>query len=253
MKKGISAVIITRNEAHNIARCLISLQLLVDEVIVVDAESTDDTPRIAADHGARVINRPWSDYSDQKNFANNQALGPYILSMDADEAISAELRASLVQATRQGLHGAYRFNRLTNYCGTWVKHGGWYPDAKVRLFPKEGTRWQGEHVHEELALGPTIGVSDLAGDLLHYSYPTVQSHLDRIERYSDLHARKMFAAGKRPSALKRTLSPLVKFLQGYLFKLGFLDGRAGLNIARLSARAVRLKYNKLQRLHERTA
>lgn len=248
--KGISAVIITRNEAHNIARCLISLQLLVDEVIVVDAESTDDTARIATDHGARVIVRTWTDYSDQKNFANDQARGPYILSLDADEAVSAELRAALMDATAHGLNGAYRCNRLTNYCGTWVRHGGWYPDAKVRLFPKAGTRWQGEHVHEELQLAPDTTIHHLEGDLLHYSYPTVRSHEERIERYSDLHARKLLAAGKRPGLLKRTCSPMVKFVQGYFFRLGFLDGRAGLSIARLSARAVRLKYAKLQRLRE---
>lgn len=253
MKKGISAVIITRNEAHNIARCLISLQLLVDEVIVVDAESTDDTQRIASEHGARVIVRAWTDYSDQKNFANGEARGPYLLSMDADEAISAELRASLMEATAKGLTGAYQFNRLTNYCGTWIRHGGWYPDTKVRLFPKEGAQWQGEHVHEELHLAPGTTVQQLNGDLLHYSYPTVSSHEERIERYSDLHARKLLAAGKQPSLLKRLFSPMVKFVQGYIFRLGILDGKAGLSIARLSARAVRLKYAKLQRLRDQGA
>lgn len=251
--KGVSAVIITRNEAHNIARCLISLQLLVDEVVVVDAESTDDTARIASDHGARVIVRRWTDYADQKNFANEQARGPYILSLDADEAISAGLRGSLLEAMRGGLSGAYRFNRLTNYCGTWVRHGGWYPDAKVRLFPKAGASWQGEHVHEELALAPGTAVHGLAGDLLHYSYPTVRSHEERIERYSDLHARKLFAAGREPGWAKRMFSPLVKFIQGYVLRLGFLDGKAGFSIARLSARAVRLKYAKLQRLRAQGA
>ena len=251
--KGISAVIITRNEAHNIARCLISLQMLVEEVIVVDAESTDDTARIATEHGARVIVRRWTDYADQKNFANDQARGPYILSLDADEAITTELRTTLMNGTAQGLNGAYRCNRLTNYCGTWVRHGGWYPDAKVRLFPKVGTRWEGEHVHEELRLEQGTRVHQLAGDLLHYSYPTVRSHEERINRYSDLHARKLLAAGKRPRLVKRFLSPWVKFVQGYILKLGFLDGAAGLSIARLSARAVALKYAKLQRLREQGA
>jgi len=251
--KGISAVIITRNEAHNIARCLISLQLLVDEVIVVDAESTDDTARIAAEHGANVTIRTWTDYSDQKNYANSLARGPYILSMDADEAISPELRASLMDAEQQGLAGAYRCARLTNYCGTWVRHGGWYPDAKVRLFPKDQARWQGEHVHEELKLDPGVPVHELPGDLLHYSYPTIASHKERIERYSDLHARKLLASGARPGPLKRVLSPIAKFVQGYFLRLGFLDGKAGYSIARLSARAVHLKYAKLHRLREQVA
>ncbi|MCB9178096.1 MAG: glycosyltransferase family 2 protein [Flavobacteriales bacterium] len=251
--KGISAVIITRNEAHNIARCLISLQLLVDEVIVVDAESTDDTARIAVEHGAKVTIRTWTDYSDQKNYANSLARGPYILSMDADEAISPELRASLMDAEQQGLAGAYRCARLTNYCGTWVRHGGWYPDAKVRLFPKDQARWQGEHVHEELKLDPGVAVHELPGDLLHYSYPTIASHKERIERYSDLHARKLLASGARPGPLKRVLSPIAKFVQGYFLRLGFLDGKAGYSIARLSARAVHLKYAKLHRLREQVA
>lgn len=123
----------------------------------------------------------------------------------------------------------------------------------MRLFPKEGSSWQGEHVHEELRLPQQITVHQLEGDLLHYSYPTVRSHEERIERYSDLHARKLLAAGKRPGVLKRLFSPAVKFIQGYFLRLGFLDGRAGYSIARLSARAVRLKYAKLQRLRDQGA
>jgi len=246
---GISAVIITRNEARNIGRCIASLQDVVDEVVVVDAESTDDTPRIAADLRARVITRAWTDYADQKNFANAQAVGPYILSMDADEALSPELTTSLLAVIRNGPKGAYQVDRLTNYCGTWVKHGGWYPDSKVRLFPKGRARWAGTHVHETLELDPGMPIAELHGDLLHYSYPTVQDHLSRIERYSDLHAQKLFAAGKRASFVKQWFSPMAKFIQGYVLRLGLLDGHAGWMIAKLSARAVRLKYVKLERLH----
>lgn len=246
---GISAVIITRNEARNIGRCIASLQDVVDEVVVVDAESTDNTQRIATDLGARVITRAWTDYADQKNFANAQAIGPYILSMDADEALSPELKASLLTVIRSGLQGAYQVDRLTNYCGTWVKHGGWYPDSKVRLFPKDRARWAGTHVHETLELDPGMPTTELRGDLLHYSYPTVQDHLTRIERYSDLHAQKLFAAGKRASFVKQWFSPMAKFIQGYVLRLGLLDGHAGWMIAKLSARAVRLKYVKLERLH----
>ena len=229
---GISAVIITRNEAHNIARCINSLAGVADDVVVVDAESADDTKRLAENAGARVIVRKWTDYSDQKNFANAQVKGPYILSLDADEVLSAELTTSLHEEIAKGLTGAYRLNRLTNYCGAWVRHGGWYPDAKVRLFPKDGTRWEGAHVHEELKLAPGTIVHPLRGDLLHYSYRSVEEHLARLERYSDLHARKMLAEGKHPGILKQLFSPTVKFLQTYLFKLGLLDGLAGWRIAR---------------------
>ena len=246
---ALSAVIITRNEARNIGRCLTALKGVADEVIVVDAESTDDTRRIAEQHGARVVVRTWTDYSEQKNFANAQATQPYILSLDADEELSPELIGSLLRAKHKGFTGAYSMHRLTNYCGTWVRHGGWYPDTKVRLFAKKSAKWAGAHVHETLELEPGTRVSLLHGDLLHYSYPTVQDHLTRIERYSDLHAHKLFAAGKRASAVKRWLSPVAKFIQGYWFQLGFLDGRAGLMIATLSAKAVRMKYEKLNALH----
>ncbi|MCB0770809.1 MAG: glycosyltransferase family 2 protein [Flavobacteriales bacterium] len=250
---GISAVIITRNEAHNIERCIASLTGVVDEVVVVDAESTDNTRELASAMGARVIVRPWTNYSDQKNHANELASSAFILSMDADEALSGALRASLMKVIDQGPEGAYRFSRLTNHCGHWVRHGGWYPDAKVRLFPRTGTRWEGEHVHETLALPPNTAITDLQGDLLHFSYPTIASHEERIERYSTLHAEGMHARGKKAGPVKRWLSPVAKFIQGYFLQLGFLDGRAGWRIATLSARAVFLKYRKLHAMYRADA
>ncbi len=247
---GISAVIITRNEAHNIVRCLVPLKGLVDEVILVDAQSTDATCELAKEQGAVVVERKWTDYADQKNFANSCATGPYILSLDADEVLSPELIASIRKHTAEGLNGAYRLNRLTNYCGHWIHYSGWYPDAKVRLFPKQDTRWEGAHVHEELQLAPGTKITPLEGDLLHYSYTSVADHLERLERYSDLHAHKMNAAGKRGGPIKRYLSPVVKFIQTFFFQLGFLDGVAGWRIAWYSAHGVCLKYSKLAALRK---
>ncbi|MCC6578187.1 MAG: glycosyltransferase family 2 protein [Flavobacteriales bacterium] len=246
---GISAVIITRNEEANIARCLEGLKGLVQEVVVVDSGSTDNTRRIAEAHGARVVERAWTNYSDQKNYANGLATQAYILSVDADEVPSAELARSIRAAAAAGLHGTYRMHRLTNYCGHWVRHGGWYPDTKTRLFPKGGAHWSGDHVHEVLEPAPGLPETLLRGDLLHYSYNSLEDHQERIERYSDLHAQAMFRAGRRAGVLKRWLSPLAKFMQGYLLQAGFLDGKAGWHIAVLSARAVRLKYAKLHALH----
>lgn len=245
----LSAVIITHNEAKNIARCIASLTGIADEVIVVDSESTDGTRAIAEQQGARVSVRAWTGYSDQKNHANALARGRFILSMDADEGLSPELAASIRSAKRTGLSGAYSVARLTNYCGTWVKHGGWYPDTKIRLFPKEAARWEGEHVHEELHLDVGTPITHLRGDLLHWSYTSLEDHRDRIQRYSELHARKLFAAGKQAGPVKRWLSPVAKFIQGYLLQTGFLDGAAGWNIARLSAWSVFLKYDKLRTLY----
>ena len=250
--QGLSAVLITRNEAHNIVRCLRSLKGLCDDIVIVDAESTDATRTLAEAEGDRVVVRPWTDYCEQKNFANALALHPWILSLDADEALSDPLRSALQQVARTGFSGAYRVKRLTNYCGHWVRHGGWYPDSKVRLFHRDHARWEGSHVHETLALAQGTCIHDLPGDLLHYSYPTLASHHERIERYSTLHARKLHAAGKRGSCLKRWLSPLAKFIHGYFVQLGILDGWAGWHIARLSARAVYLKYTKLKTLHAAT-
>jgi glycosyltransferase involved in cell wall biosynthesis len=249
----LSAVIITRNEARNIGRCLASLEGVCEERIVVDAESTDDTRAIAERHGARVVVRGWTDYSDQKNFANGLASHPYVLSLDADEELSSELRASLFALKRKGFSGAYAMDRLTNYCGTWVRHGGWYPDTKVRLFDRNTAHWAGAHVHETLELAPGTRATLLEGDLLHYSYPSIPDHLERIERYSDLHARKLMAAGKRAGPVKLWGSPIAKFLQGYVLQLGFMDGRAGWDIARLSAKAVHLKYTKLNALRREQA
>jgi len=250
--QGLSAVLITRNEAHNIVRCLRSLKGLCDDIVIVDAESTDATRALAEAEGARVVVRPWTDYCEQKNFANALALHPWILSLDADEALSGPLRTALQQVAATGFSGAYRVKRLTNYCGYWVRHGGWYPDSKVRLFHRDHARWEGSHVHETLALATGTSIHDLPGDLLHYSYPTLASHHERIERYSTLHARKLYAAGKRGSNIKRWLSPLAKFMHGYFVQLGILDGWAGWHIARLSARAVYLKYAKLKTLHATT-
>ncbi|MCW5899563.1 MAG: glycosyltransferase family 2 protein [Flavobacteriales bacterium] len=245
---GISAVIITRDEAHDIGRCIASVQGVADEVVVVDSGSTDDTCAIARAAGARVVEHAWEGYAAQKNFANGLAVHDHILSLDADEALSPELARVILEVKRTGPHGAYRFARLTNYCGTWVRHGGWYPDVKLRLFPKGAARWEGEHVHEELRLDAGTEVHDLKGDLLHWSYRSVKEHLERIERYSDLHALKMNAEGRRATWTKRLFAPPFKFFQGYVLLLGFLDGLAGLRIAWYSAYAVAMKYTKLQRL-----
>ena len=251
---ALSVVIITQDEERNIGRCIASVRPFSDDIVGVDSGSADRTVAIATELGARVSTRPWAGYSAQKNHANDLARHGHILSLDADEALSPELAASIRAAGAAGWKGAYGFNRLTSYCGRWVRHGGWYPDTKIRIFPKEGARWRGDHVHETLEIDPGTPVTHLAGDLLHWSYHTLADHAGRIERYSGLHARKMLAEGRRAGWIKRWLSPLFKFVQGYVFQLGFLDGSAGFHIARYSARAVRLKYAKLhQLLRERQA
>jgi len=244
----LSIVVITFNEEKNIKACLDAAKDLSDDIIVVDSYSTDKTQQICESYSnVRFVSHKWEGYAKQKNFANSLAKHSYILSLDADEVISKELKES-IRAIDQ-FTDVYEFSRLTNYCGSWVHHCGWYPDAKIRIFPKEGSFWEGDFVHETLVVPENLKVVRLEGDLLHYSYHSIQDHYNQIEKYSSLHAEKMMHAGKKANLLKQYISPPFKFFRTYFLQLGFLDGKAGFDIARISAKAVRLKYEKLNRLY----
>jgi glycosyltransferase involved in cell wall biosynthesis len=243
----LSAVIITNNEERNIARCLESLRGVADDIVVVDSGSTDRTEEICRSHGVGFIRQTWPGYSAQKNFANDRARNDWILSLDADEALSGELRRSILELKSAGAIRVCEFARMTNYCGHWVRHGGWYPDRKVRMFDRRNARWEGA-LHEELQGFPRSEVVRLAGDCLHYSYDTVEDHHRQADRFTTLAAAELFARGSRVGALRRHLSPVWKFILDYGLRLGFLDGAAGFRIAWISAGATRMKYLKLQRL-----
>lgn len=242
MMKGISVVIITKNEERNIERCLLSVKGIADEVVVVDSFSTDDTPEICREHDNEFVQVEWRGFSKTKNFGNKLARYDYILSLDADEALSEELKASILNAKEQGLNGIYQFNRLTNYCGKWIRYSGWYPDTKVRLFPKEGSKWKGDFVHEEITYDPTLPVHHLTGDLHHYSYYTEQEHRDRAEKYARLGAQKLRDKGETGNWFKAVGSAISRFFRIYVVRQGYRDGREGWKIATISARAAYLKY-----------
>ena len=167
----ISAVIITHNEERNIGRCLESLRGVADEVIVVDSGSTDATEAICVAAGARFVRHDWEGYSGQKNYANGLASHPWLLSIDADEALSPQLRESILRLKEKGFDAetVYSMNRLTNYCGRWIRHCGWYPDACVRLWHTGVATWDGL-VHEELRYSTNVRHAKVEGDLWHYSY-----------------------------------------------------------------------------------
>ncbi len=243
----ISVVIITFNEEANIRRCIEAAWTVADEIVVVDSCSTDQTPEICKELNVNLFTRKWEGYSKTKNYGNQQAQHSYILSLDADEVISDELRQSILNQ-KDTLSGAYQFNRLTNYAGKWIKHCGWYPDTKIRLFPKGKARWEGDFVHETLVIDTELEIKHLQGDLFHYSYHSVSDHKIRIEKYSDLHAQKMYSEGKKAGLFKILFSPIAKFLNDYIFKAGFLDGKTGFTICMLSAKAVKLKYLKLKKM-----
>ncbi len=246
----ISVVLITLNEERNLPRALESVRGLADEVVVVDSRSTDRTREIAMAAGARVIAHDWEGYSGQKIFAAAEAANDWVLSLDADESLSDGLCAEIVAIKQQPPTEAagYSMPRLAHYLGRWIRHSGWYPDRKVRLFDRRRARWTGELVHESVAVeGPVVRLN---ADLLHYTCDSVEDHGRTLERYTTLAARQARAAGVRWALARRIVLPPWKFLETYLFRLGFLDGYPGWVIARMAARYVYRKYAKLSGLRQ---
>jgi glycosyltransferase involved in cell wall biosynthesis len=243
----LSVVIITFNEEADIGRCLAALDGVADEVLVVDSFSTDRTVEICRQHGARVLQNAFAGYVEQKNFATAQAQYDHVLQLDADEVLTAELRQSIRQAKVDWQHAAYSLARLTNYCGSWVRHGGWYPDRKLRLYDRRLGRWTGLLLHEkfEVDAGQTTG--QLQGDALHYSYHSITQHVAQLNKFTSITAREQALRGKtQVNLFHLLLKPWWKFVYGYFFRLGFLDGFAGLSIATISALGVFLKFAKLK-------
>jgi glycosyltransferase involved in cell wall biosynthesis len=234
----ITATIITRNEERRIAEAIASLSCC-DEVLVVDSGSTDRTREIAERCGARVLVRDWDGYSNQKNFAADQARNEWILSLDADERISIEL-ANEIARWKQSAEGVgVSMPRRAFYFGAWIRHSGWYPDRKIRLYDRRRARWTGDFVHEALEVtGPIV---TLSGDLLHFPYQDWADHLSRIDRYTQLAAQAARKSGKRGNILRLLFGPPVSFLKTFVIRAGFLDGWRGVLIAAAGARYVFLR------------
>jgi (heptosyl)LPS beta-1,4-glucosyltransferase len=245
----ISAVIIARNEAANIERCVHSLLPVADDILVLDTGSSDNTRQLAEAAGARSKAVAWQGYAATKNAGYEGAKYDYILSLDADEALSPDLQQS-ISSIKKNLQGAYAFNRLTFFGEKPIRHAGWYPDTKVRLFHKANAKWVGEFVHETLELSPGTPVTHLQGDLLHYSIRDAADQWERTRAYAELAARKMHAEGKRYSVFKHWFSPLARFVSMYFLKLGFLDGKEGWLISRISAKSIALRYTWLKKLED---
>lgn len=243
----LSVAIITYNEAHNITRCLQSLTGVADDIVVVDSFSSDGTPAIAESLGARVVQHAFDGYGPQKAFAESQTRYDWVLNIDADECLSDELRSSLLHFKEQPACAGYSLNILTNYCGAWIRHCGWYPNPKLRLWNKTKGAMSQDKVHE--GWRPTDAsepIGMLKGDILHYSFPDISTHLRKIEHYSDAGARYDVARGKQASLFKLLFAPRWAFIQSYLLRGGFLDGYYGYVVCKNSAFAAYAKYTKIR-------
>ncbi|MCC7177201.1 MAG: glycosyltransferase family 2 protein [Acidobacteria bacterium] len=241
---GVTATVITFNEAANIEAALVSLAF-ADEIIVVDSQSTDDTAAIARKYTDRVFVRPWPGYVAQKNFAAEQASHDWILSLDADERISPPL-ADEIRALGPGAVAGYRIPRVTFHLGRWLRSTDWYPDFQLRLYDRRRARWTGRHVHESVKADGPVG--RLSGEILHHAYRNLSHHLQTMDRYTTLAARQMFEDGRRTGWWDLATHPPAAFLRNYLLRGGFRDGVPGLIISAMNARYVGLKLAKLWEL-----
>jgi glycosyltransferase involved in cell wall biosynthesis len=232
------------NEADRIGECLRSADF-ADEWIVVDSHSTDATREIAAAFGAHVIECDWAGWVEQKNFAVEQASHDWVLCLDADERLSPELRRSIEAALeRDDDTAGFEFARLTRYMGRWIRHGGWYPDRKLRLFRRDAGRFEGRNPHDRVRVNGRV--ERLAGDILHDPFRSLSDHIRTIDRYTTVAAEEKDARGVRASLVDLTLRPWGKFVRMYLFKRGLLDGLPGFVVAVTGAFYVFLKYAKLR-------
>jgi (heptosyl)LPS beta-1,4-glucosyltransferase len=245
----LSVTVITHNEAADIAAALQSVAW-ADEIVVVDAESTDATVAIARQFTERIVVRPWAGYVEQKNHAASLASHDWILSLDADERVTPlladEIRTTLSDLSSQPTHAAYRVPRVTWHLGRWIRSTDWYPDYQVRLYDRRRARWTGRYVHEALTVGGSIG--DFRGELQHFAYRDVSDHLETIDRYATLAARQMREDGRRAGLLDLAGHPPLAFLRNYVLRAGFRDGVPGFIVSAMNAYYVFLKFAKLWEL-----
>lgn len=248
----LSVVIITFNEEHNIERCLNSVKDIADEIVVLDSFSTDKTQTICEKHGVQFFQHKFDGHIQQKNRAITYAKNDHILSLDADEALDETLITSIKQVKSNFTKDGYYMNRLTNYCGHWVKHCGWYPDTKLRLWDSRKGHWTGINPHDkyELFVGDK-NTEHIKGDILHYSFDSINDHYKQVEYFTTISSKAYFDKKKKAPLYKLLVNPVATFISQYFLNLGFLDGITGFTICRISAFATYLKYKKLRTLYKK--
>jgi len=247
----LSVVIITFNEEKNIARCLDSVQDFADEIVVLDSLSNDKTKEICLSYpNLKFYEQKFLGHIQQKNKAMSLASNDYVLSLDADEAPDEILKKSIIEVKKNGTADAYYFNRMTNYLGKWIKHSGWYPDRKLRLWNKNKGKWGGINPHDKVIMQENCKIEYLKGDLLHYSYYSINQHIAQFNSFTDIGAKEAFKKGKKANLFIAIYKSFWKFIRDYFFKLGFLDGYYGFIICALSSQATFAKYIKLRELYK---
>jgi glycosyltransferase involved in cell wall biosynthesis len=246
----LSAIVITRNEAHNLEDCLQSMKGLVNEIIVVDSQSTDDTVAIALRHGAQVSQpADWPGFGPQKNRALRLATCDWVLSIDADERVTPELAAEIQQVLQQPSRGAaFEIPRVSWYCGRFIRHAGWQPDHVLRLFKRESAQFSDDLVHERVVTHEPVKA--LTHHLLHYSYLNFSQVLSKVDAYSSASAQQAYARGKRSSVAGALGHGAWAFFRTYVIRAGFLDGAHGLALSISNAETSYYKYLKLWQLDQ---
>lgn len=248
----LSATIITFNEEHNIRECIQSLNVVADEIIVVDSHSTDQTREICAEFDqVRCIEQQFLGHIEQKNLAISFTKYDMVISLDADERLSEKLQFRILKEKKNGFPFlAYQMPRLNNYCGKWIRFGGWYPDTKIRVWNKHIGSWGGENPHDKVILKQGTEVRNFKYPILHFSFRTVEEHIQQINKFSTIAANSMYKKGKKVNLSSPAIKSAFRFFRDYVIKLGCLDGAIGFQIAKRNAQAVYLRYQKLLNLYQ---
>jgi glycosyltransferase involved in cell wall biosynthesis len=248
-KRTLSVILITKNEEANIAACLSSVGF-ADQIIIVDSGSTDNTVAIAQTAGAHVVQTPdWPGFGAQKNRALALATCDWVLSIDADERVPAQLAEQIQTAMQSQQTAAFQIPRLTQFCGKWIHHCGWTPDYVLRLFKKDCAHFSNDLVHERLI--QIQGTSEkLSAPMHHYSYPTPAQYWRKLDQYSQAWAQQRYTEGRKVSMFRAGVAGLTAFVRSYFFRLGFLDGAMGFAVCTMQAQAAFGKYFSLYCLNQ---
>jgi glycosyltransferase involved in cell wall biosynthesis len=246
----LSVVIITKNEAHIIGTTLQSLQGITDDITIVDSGSTDNTIEICKSFGAKIITTSWDGYGPNKNKGITAAKYNWILNLDADEAVDAELKAAIIQLNNTDENTVYKCKFKNFFCNKWIRYGEWAGDKHVRLFNRNTVTWNSAAVHEGLTISNNTIIKMLPGNILHYTTSDIDEYITKTTNYAKLNATKYFTQGKQASFFKLRLAPGLTFLQHYILRLGFLDGWEGYLIAKTTAWYTFLKYSFLKQMYK---